>query len=837
MSLVNKRGCGGNFMFGQFDTSGSASGYLTNPLEENLNMGGFSVENVDNLITTPISEAIDVNNHSVENVKDLSFEESTNKLSTNTDGQLLWAGHTIGSGVSSGVHNPMEESLNVNGYQLNDVGTIHMQDNSSNIWFKDGQNNPRSLTCDNEDDLVWDNKKILTEGDNSNITQDILFNNKMLRNVFGITFNSNPNTVLKDEGGNRLTWNGEDLQTSNWTVDQNASNHKVYDVSQIQFDNAPNVDLTANTTGQLLWNGNVIGHESASGVHNPMQENLNVNNYQLNNVGTIQFDTGDELKAVTNGDETELYFDNMSIATHSYNKATKNTFIKSVSNITEIIGPKNWFVQYTPIPEYGHFTYTFDLFLTFENVIEQGKYKLYLSDSTTGNITENDILIADMDNADWVMGDNGRWSSINFILDNTGSQTNGVVSNTGLNYSLTTGKPYLVLCLAQTNGVPGETQNVMIGKAVSITRNYPGGPSAIYSENSTAGIFNVSAEKEPTFNNDVLTTYKKAELSEVAVSDHIIASFLTESDTSGLLEAKVINDKSAFICDLFFMNNSGTLTLSGSKVQTLSSNPEDNVKFAVDGERINIIVDSSSTDKKNWKCTFNKDYVYRYIDQGYGESLYFPFAEDLNDDITDLTFDSDRGGSWYSFVDNSLLFGSGNTGAYYTTEGAYMNTNTNFSMSFWMKIPSTFSLSSQALILSTTKEDENNNSGWRFMVYSNNLDWNIHLNSGAIVYKRINANALKDDQWHHYVYTYDGESPDTVAESLKAYWDGVDKGSAAVSGTFSKSSPISSFVTDKFAISGKHNSHLLNGLQMSNLRFWNRVITSDEIARLYSERA
>lgn len=662
-------------MFGQFDTSGSASGYLTNPLQGDLNMGGFSVENVDNLITTPISEAIDVNNHSVENIKDLTFKESsTNKLTTNTEGQLLWAGHVVGSGVSSGVHNPMEEQLN-------------------------------------------------------------------------------------------------------------AGNHTI------------------------------------------------------SNIKSLEFNTGDELRAEINGDETLLYFDNLSIANHSYNKATKNTFIKSVSDITEIIGPKNWFVQYTPIPDYGHFTYTFDLFLTFENVIEQGKYKLYLSDSTTGNITENDILIADMDNADWTMGDNGRWASINFILDNTGSQTNGVISNTGLNHSLTTGKPYLVLCVSNTNGIPGDVQNKMIGKAVSITRNYASGPTMIYSQNGTVGEFNVSAEKEPTFNNDILATYKKTELSEVAVSDHIIASFLTESDTSGLLEAKVINDKSAFICDLFFMNNSGTLTLSGSRVQTVGSDPQDNVKFAVDGERINIIVDSSSTDKKNWKCKWNKDYVYKYIDPGYGESLYFPFAEDLNDDITDLTFDSDRGGSWYSFVDNSLLFGSGNTGAYYTTEGAYMNTNTNFSMSFWMKIPSTFSLSSQALILSTTKEDENNNSGWRFMVYSNNLDWNIHLNSGAIVYKRINANALKDDQWHHYVYTYDGESPDSVADSLKAYWDGVDKGSAAVSGTFSKSSPISSFVTDKFAISGKHNSHLLNGLQMSNLRFWNRVITSDEIARLYSERA
>ena len=315
-----------------------------------------------------------------------------------------------------------------------------------------------------------------------------------------------------------------------------------------------------------------------------------------------------------------------------------------------------------------------------------------------------------------------------------------------------------------------------------------------------------------------------------------IASHQIDEGTAGLLQAYAYSDSSAWRVDGHVSRDSGgSVVVSGSMVHEIANPNSHTLTLSGDADSVLLKVVGESN-PVNWGARWTYHQVSKWVDPGYGESLYFPLVEDLDDDIVPVSPATLISGDWYQFTDSSLEFQSLASGAHYSTTGADMDLNTNFSMSFWVNIPAVTN-PYNGMFLSTTQPADNNHTGWRLMTYSNNLDWSIHRNSGAIVVSRVPYTALKGAGWTHLVYTYDGSSDDSVADSLKAYWNNEYKGSGIVGGgSFSKSSPLN-FPGGNFSITAKNSSHQFGGWKISHLRFWKRVITAEEIAKLASERA
>lgn len=185
-------------------------------------------------LTNPLSSNLAFGGYGALNLSKLTLSGSSNQL-TQQDNALYWGDSRIGSSAGGdGIHNPVENDVNFNAHHVTNVGSIQLYQ---------GQTLDRS-------------------------------------------------TLL-----NTAQINGYHL----WGFEQNGEDYKldlkqkpVVNSTTIAFEpSGDNIVLTSNASGQLIWNDNVIGHHEAGSVMNPLQENLDGNNFTVSNVKQLSFVTSD----------------------------------------------------------------------------------------------------------------------------------------------------------------------------------------------------------------------------------------------------------------------------------------------------------------------------------------------------------------------------------------------------------------------------------------------------------------------------------------------------------------------------------------------------------------
>ena len=793
-----------------------------------------AIAQIESGIIPGVSADVDLNNHNLTEVATVQFDASgSTPLTANADGHLLWNGSTVHTGGAdqSGVLNPMADDLDASTWAINEIGEAAFHSHNTSRDFSAGTIK-RDTVGSNDFMKIQGNNLALSAGSGTTSAMSALVEPtsfKLLQSIHKATYpERGPLAITSRTSGSdygyldvtgsgsstQLMFNGVALSQS----DQPSGNHSLTNVKQVGFDT--DIQLTTNqepSSVQLMFGDHQVG------------------TYQPASSGSIN------MQRVGYGGAPEAY---------------PVTSIPDATMYPVSLAP----VQYTA-PE-GKYTYDVKVTL----ILDQGDLpegtsfnwdgiqNLYLYCSATNLYSAQDSWASSSDNpsielpSDSLMickaifhevseSTSNKTAHCAFTIESeAGSSDNGYVSYYGWNPSRCSGKDYLyfVVTGSYTDAQGGTDTYQVTNFGCAITRAFKQHSVALTNGNQVSSL-TVDTTGDLVLGTKTVSTHLKSSLTTTDTSEQTLALYKVKNNTGGLLQAYVYNEKAAYKIDAHVVNKDGVATVSGSSVEELSNTDGQVITMTASGSNVKINV-QGEINPLNWGSHWNYHNIPIYVPQGYAETLFFPFTEDLDDDIIPVSPNSVTSGSWYQFNDNSLEFQSMSSGAHYNTTGADMDLNTDFSMSFWVNIPASTN-PYNALILSNTQPSDNNNSGWRFMTYSNNLDWSIHLNSGKILYKRLSYNALKGAGWKHMVYTYNGTSDASVGNSLEAWWDTVNQGLGAVAGgSMSKASPIG-FPGGNFSLTAKNSSHAFDGWKISHLRFWNRVITTEEITKLASERA
>jgi hypothetical protein len=161
----------------------------------------------------------------------------------------------------------------------------------------------------------------------------------------------------------------------------------------------------------------------------------------------------------------------------------------------------------------------------------------------------------------------------------------------------------------------------------------------------------------------------------------------------------------------------------------------------------------------------------------------------------------------------SINFDSASGDAINCGNDSSLGLTSNFSVSAWMK-----SSSQGSYAVAVSKNNGNN--GFSLQMRKNNNRFAFNINDGSwqqAFYDGINP--IDDGKWHHVVGTFDGST-------IKIYVDNIKGTDATNVGTMVSS-------TANFSIAAQTTGLFFNG-QISNVSYWNTVLTEDDIINLYN---
>lgn len=528
------------------------------------------------------------------------YDNNNNGVLTAEDNILKWNGQTVAHPETSGIQNPVQESINANNQSINNILLLDMEDNATPAEETElgiqSINNVLALRNTTTGGSVW----LRTDG------------NSLKVNSNGVYLQNVPNGCLH-------------LESTDATGDYGL--------------------LTVSGTGStksLLWQNVPLATQGSGG------------NHSLQNVNTLTFDSGEGLSTSTTGNSViNLTFGGNTIATKS-----TGTFSMALSNnhINPTAIPNNDLNTFRTAGSIiansgGEWIYSINCSFTFNQEIK------LINNNVSSNVFRIQMYavhaVADLDSVSqsgfepYLMVDftsPSIWHNNNYIPTAFKIETEDVLFynyKDNVNEGYTTYKldevsianrPYIVVVMqVQLPDSAVITPIYLTGNSLTFTEALHRSDSLALTETSKHLSLSSTGGKIGT---EEIQTKSTQIVRAVDNTSHTIKRIKMDNNTVSRLNIDVFStNKEYFNAKIAVHRDDTTTTIVGQRIEQLSNPASVILSFTTVDEYININI-SGSSENIDWKVCVDKD-VLPIPDLGAQDVDDFLFWYPLQDDILD----------------------------------------------------------------------------------------------------------------------------------------------------------------------------------------------------------